>query len=69
MNNICVDETGEIEEELTKQTIGSLFDYLHFRLDKTGKPVRIAVMYKDVIFEISCQEVSEKIVPRAFEDL
>ena len=67
MDRVCVDETGEIEKEFVEQTIGSLFDYLHYRLDKTGRPVRISVMYQDVIFEISCEEVPGKIVPRGYE--
>lgn len=66
MDKICVDETGEIEEELTKQTLEDLFNYLHYRLDKTGKPIRMTIMYEDVVFEITCHEVPEKIIPRGY---
>lgn len=67
MDKVCIDETGEIEKELLEQTIGSLFNYLHYKLDKTGNPVRMTIMYPDVVFEISCQEVPEKIVPRGYK--
>lgn len=66
--NIIVDDDEQtIENELTKATLAEVFEYLHYKMDKVGKPVRMGVMYQDVVFHITCDKVDKPIFPRGYE--
>lgn len=67
MNVIVDTEELKLEEKLLNLTLEEVFDILHWRLDQTGKPQNVGVQYQDVLFEITCKPVSEKIVPRGYE--
>lgn len=58
----------EIEKQMRDTTVGELFDLLHIKMEKMGKPVMMGVQYEDVLFKISCEPVTEKIVARGYEE-
>ena len=59
----------KIEEKLLESTLNDIFDFLHLKLEVSGKPeVIIGVQYLDVLFEISCKRVPEKVQARGFEE-
>ncbi len=63
------DEAEGIENKLLKQTLEDTFNFLHYKLDKTGRTASIGVQYPDVTFEIICRKTEEQIVPRGYENV
>ena len=55
--NFSQEDKEDLQEWLMKQTVGDLTDYLAYKLKETGKPVLMTIMYLDVKYTISCEEV------------
>ena len=49
----------DIEEQLLNTTLEEIFNMLHERMDEKDMPVKMGVMYQDVIFTISCDPVKD----------
>lgn len=58
---------------LMKQPVGELTDYLAYKLKETGEPVAMTIMYLDVKYTITCEEVDAnelaKIIKEKIEEL
>ena len=50
-------EEWDLEQELLSKSLAEVFNFLHTRMDEKGMPVRMGIMYQDVLFSISCEQV------------
>lgn len=57
----------ETEKELMDLPLGAVFEALCFKVRKNGKTAGMIFHYADVRFEILCEKLPEKVIPRGYQ--
>ena len=58
----------DIEDMLLGQTLQETFDFLHAKMDEKEMPVRLGIMYQDVLFKITCEPVTDELKKEVMDE-